>query len=73
MTGHEDFIFNRNCFRTGLDYDCKKWRLFADVLNDVAMLTELLTPRQPLLLLHEYRAIANISLVHPKRFVPDLI
>jgi hypothetical protein len=33
---------------TGLDYDCKKWRLFADILNDVAMLTELLTPRQHL-------------------------
>jgi hypothetical protein len=33
-------------FSTGLDHDCKKWRLFADILNDVALLTELLTPRQ---------------------------
>ena len=27
-----------------MDYDCKKWRLFADVLNDLAMLIEILTP-----------------------------
>jgi len=26
---------------SGLDYDCKKWRMFADVLNDVAMCVEL--------------------------------
>ena len=32
-------------FRTQLDYDCKKWRMFADVLNDLAMLIEILTPR----------------------------
>eukprot|EP00088_Acartia_fossae_P013012 TRINITY_DN1673_c0_g1_i10.p1 TRINITY_DN1673_c0_g1~~TRINITY_DN1673_c0_g1_i10.p1 ORF type:complete len:403 (-),score=64.79 TRINITY_DN1673_c0_g1_i10:473-1681(-) len=31
-------------FGTQLDYDCKKWRLFADVLNDVAMFIEILTP-----------------------------
>jgi len=30
---------------TQLDYDCKKWRMFADVLNDLAMLIEILTPR----------------------------
>lgn len=30
---------------TQLDYDCKKWRLFADVLNDMAMLIEILTPK----------------------------
>jgi hypothetical protein len=27
-----------------LDGDCKKWRLFADVLNDMAMALELLMP-----------------------------
>jgi len=32
-------------FGTQLDYDCKKWRLFADILNDIAMLIEILTPR----------------------------
>ncbi|XP_023019794.2 RUS family member 1 [Leptinotarsa decemlineata] len=29
---------------SGLDSDCKKWRLFADILNDVAMSIELLLP-----------------------------
>ncbi|KAG5881575.1 hypothetical protein JTB14_035019 [Gonioctena quinquepunctata] len=29
---------------SGLDSDCKKWRLFADILNDVAMSIELFLP-----------------------------
>ncbi|KAG8196278.1 hypothetical protein JTE90_023833 [Oedothorax gibbosus] len=32
---------------TSLDIDCKKWRLFADILNDVAMLLDLLSPFCP--------------------------
>ncbi|KAJ4439571.1 hypothetical protein ANN_07698 [Periplaneta americana] len=32
------------CDRTRLDGDCKKWRLFADALNDSAMALELLLP-----------------------------
>lgn len=35
------------CFpfiRTDLDGQCKKWRLFADILNDIAMGLELLLP-----------------------------
>jgi len=31
-------------YRTKLDGQCKKWRLFADILNDVAMGMELLVP-----------------------------
>lgn len=31
-------------FSTSLDADCKKWRLFADILNDFAMFLELLLP-----------------------------
>uniref|UniRef100_T1HAA0 Protein root UVB sensitive/RUS domain-containing protein n=1 Tax=Rhodnius prolixus TaxID=13249 RepID=T1HAA0_RHOPR len=35
---------------SGLDAQCKKWRLFADVLNDIAILTELtLLPLYPAL------------------------
>lgn len=30
--------------RTDLDGQCKKWRLFADILNDLAMGLELLLP-----------------------------
>jgi len=37
-------LFAARC-GVGLDYDCKKWRLCADVLNDVAMLIEIITPR----------------------------
>lgn len=36
-----------NCLsfiRTNLDGQCKKWRLFADILNDLAMGIELLLP-----------------------------
>lgn len=29
---------------TSLDADCKKWRLFADILNDLAMCVELVVP-----------------------------
>lgn len=29
---------------TSLDADCKKWRLFADIINDIAMFLELLLP-----------------------------
>lgn len=32
------------CCSTEFDSNCKKWRLFADVLNDAAMLMELLVP-----------------------------
>jgi len=32
------------CYRIKLDGQCKKWRLFADILNDVAMGMELLVP-----------------------------
>ena len=32
---------------SNLDHDCKKWRLFADVLNDSAMLIELCAPLCP--------------------------
>lgn len=38
---------NNICFsfiRTDLDGQCKKWRLFADILNDLAMGLELLLP-----------------------------
>lgn len=31
-------------FRKSLDTDCKKWRLFADILNDSAMALELVIP-----------------------------
>lgn len=31
-------------FSNGLDTDCKKWRFFADILNDAAMFLELLVP-----------------------------
>jgi len=30
-----------------LDYNCKKWRLFADILNDSAMMIELMAPLWP--------------------------
>jgi len=33
-----------HCFSTRLDGDCKKWRLVADILNDMAMALELLLP-----------------------------
>lgn len=29
---------------TSFDYDCKKWRFFADILNDIAMFFEMLLP-----------------------------
>lgn len=29
---------------TAFDCDCKKWRLFADILNDIAMFFEMLLP-----------------------------
>jgi len=32
---------------TGLDHDCKKWRMFADVLNDLAMCVELVAGSLP--------------------------
>jgi hypothetical protein len=32
------------CSSTRLDGNCKKWRLFADILNDMAMALELLVP-----------------------------
>ena len=32
------------CYRSSLDSDCKKWRLFADVINDIAMFLELTVP-----------------------------
>ena len=32
---------------TLLDIDCKRWRLFADVLNDIAMFVDLLSPLAP--------------------------
>ena len=32
---------------TQLDIDAKRWRLFADVLNDVAMCLDLLSPLAP--------------------------
>ncbi len=35
------FLFT---FRTNLDADSKKWRFFADVLNDLAMTLELCAP-----------------------------
>jgi hypothetical protein len=35
-----------NC-RTSLDYDCKKWRLFADGLNDIATFIDLISPLFP--------------------------
>lgn len=34
-----------------LDYNCKKWRLFADVVNDMAMFIELLGPMLPMIFL----------------------
>lgn len=34
-------------FRPGLDAQCKKWRLFADILNDCAMGIELTLPYFP--------------------------
>lgn len=41
-------MFGSICFAwwkgTSLDADCKRWRLFADVLNDVAMCIELFLP-----------------------------
>jgi len=37
-------LFAAQC-GTRLDYDCKKWRLFADILNDIAMFIEIVTPR----------------------------
>jgi len=37
-------LFAAKC-GTRLDYDCKKWRLCADILNDLAMLMEIVTPR----------------------------
>lgn len=40
LVGRCDICFLSN----GLDGDCKKWRLFADFLNDGAMLLELLVP-----------------------------
>jgi len=32
---------------TGLDYDCKRWRMFADVLNDSVLCCELAAPLLP--------------------------
>jgi len=32
---------------TSLDYDCKRWRMFADILNDGVMLVELLAATLP--------------------------
>ncbi|KAL1491530.1 hypothetical protein ABEB36_012114 [Hypothenemus hampei] len=44
-------MFGRICFAwwkgSGLDCDCKKWRFFADILNDGAMLIELCLPFFP--------------------------
>lgn len=42
-----NFYKSNSCFsfiRTDLDGQCKKWRLFADILNDLAMGLELLLP-----------------------------
>lgn len=41
MTGRIAFAWWKGTY---LDADCKKWRLFADVLNDIAMFIELLLP-----------------------------
>ncbi|XP_038836775.1 RUS1 family protein C16orf58 homolog isoform X1 [Salvelinus namaycush] len=35
------------CFRNKLDSEAKKWRLVADVLNDIAMFMEILAPNFP--------------------------
>jgi hypothetical protein len=32
---------------TELDSDCKKWRLIADIINDMAILIDLLAPYVP--------------------------
>lgn len=32
---------------TSLDFDCKRWRMFADILNDCVMCVELLAPGLP--------------------------
>ena len=44
MAGQIVFTWMEGC---DLDHSCKKWRLFADVLNDTAMLLELSGPLWP--------------------------
>jgi hypothetical protein len=44
MVGEIVFAFARG---SDLDHNCKKWRLFADILNDAAMLVELTAPLWP--------------------------
>ncbi|KHJ95806.1 hypothetical protein OESDEN_04240 [Oesophagostomum dentatum] len=41
-----NFVFFVTKYSTGseLDYDCKKWRLVADILNDLAFFIDLLSP-----------------------------
>lgn len=41
MLGRIAFAYLRG---SQLDADCKKWRLFADLINDIAIFTDLLSP-----------------------------
>lgn len=56
-------------FSISLDSDCKKWRLFADILNDAAMFIELLLPyfytysMQVLCLTSTLKALVIITLI----------
>lgn len=45
-------IKHRSFYRNSLDADCKKWRLFADIINDSAMFLELTVPYFPDFSLH---------------------
>ncbi|KAK6734984.1 hypothetical protein RB195_018282 [Necator americanus] len=44
MIGRITFSFFKG---SELDYDCKKWRLVADIMNDVAFFVDLLSPALP--------------------------
>ncbi|RCN33781.1 hypothetical protein ANCCAN_20370 [Ancylostoma caninum] len=41
---HCIWLFQRQSIGSELDYDCKKWRLVADIMNDLAFFIDLLSP-----------------------------
>lgn len=69
-----DFVFEL-CHRTSLDFDCKKWRLFADALNDFAFFIDLISPLFPmdmvvfvLCLSSVFRSLVSACRAQPRTF-----
>ena len=68
MIGSIAFTWIQGC---DLDYNCKKWRLFADIANDMAMCLELSGPFWPseyfqyvLCTASVFRALVGMNNIH---------